>query len=78
MKKLSDLTFPQKILEGVCFAVPAGTKLAVLGTFAVIEWCGVSARPMVGWLTPASLACCGVLGAGFMISGIGFALRQKN
>ena len=58
MKKLSDLTFPQKILEGVCFAVLAGMFLE--------------------WLAPVSLASCGALMTGFMISGIGFALRQKK
>ena len=56
----------------------AGTKLVVLGTFAVIEWCSAFARPMAGWLTPVSLASCGVLMAGFMISSIGFALRKKK
>ena len=30
MKKISDLTFPQKILEGVCFAVLAGLVLGLL------------------------------------------------
>ena len=153
MKKISDLTFLQKILEGACFAILAGmflglfvfwgripdqipghyngageidrwgskfellilpvvgvfmylfisaccallwepirkgelplsactwltgTKLVVLGTFAVIEWCSACARPMAGWLTPVSLMSCGVLMTGIMISSIGFALRQKK
>ena len=153
MKKISDLTLSQKILEGICFAVLAGmflgllifwgripsripghyngageidrwgskmellilpvvsvfvylfisvccallwapirrgelplsaytwltgTKLAVLGTFAVIEWCAAAARPMVGWLLPVSLTAAGALGTAFMISSIRFALRQKK
>lgn len=153
MKKISELTLPQKILEGICFALLAGmflgllifwgripdripghyngageidrwgskwellilpvagvfmyllvsaccallwkpirkgelplsaytwltgTKLVVLGTFAVIEWCGAFARSMAGWLMPVSLASCGVLMTGFMLSSIGFALRQKK
>ena len=64
MKKISDLTLSQKILEGI--------------SFAVIEWRSAFARPMVGWLAPVSLASCGVLMTGFMISSIGFALRQKK
>ena len=64
MKKISDLTLSQKILEGI--------------SFAVIEWCSAFARPMAGWLTPVSLVSCGVLMTGFMISSIGFALRQKK
>lgn len=153
MKKFSDLTLSQKILEGICFAVLAGmflgllvfwgripdqipghyngagkidrwgsklellilpvvsvflylfisaccallwapirkgelplsaytwltgTKLVVLGTFAVIEWCAAAVRPMVSWLLPVSLTAAGVLGTAFMISSIGFALRQKK
>ena len=153
MKKLSNLTLSQKILEGICFAVLAGmflgllifwgripgripghyngageidrwgsklellilpvvsgfiylfisaccallwepirkgelplsaytwltgTKLVVLVTFAVIEWCAAAVRPMVGWLLPVSLTAAGVLGTAFMISSIGFALRQKK
>ena len=64
MKKISDLTFPQKILEGICLAV--------------IEWRGALTRSMAGWLSPASLTATGVFGTAFMVSGIGFALRRKK
>lgn len=55
-----------------------GVKLMMLGSFAVIERHSASVQPMVKWFTPAVFILGGALMAGFAISCIGFALRQKK
>lgn len=54
----------------------AGTKLVVLGTFAVIEWHSALARQLGTWLLPADIALLAVLMTGFLISALRFARKQ--
>lgn len=54
----------------------AGTKLVVIGTFAVIEGHSALARPMGTWLLPVDIALMAVLITGFLISALRFARRQ--
>lgn len=57
----------------------SGTKLVVIGTFAIIEWHSAVARPMGTWLLPADIALLAVLMTGFLVSCIRFAAgRGKN
>lgn len=54
----------------------AGTKLVVLGTFAVIEWHSALARQLGTWLLPTDIALLAVLMTGFLISALRFARKQ--
>ncbi len=56
----------------------AGTKLVVIGTFALIEWHSAAARPVGTWLLPADSALLAVLMTGFLISALRFARKQKE
>lgn len=54
----------------------AGTKLVMVGTFAVIEWHSAAARPMGTWLLPVDIVLLAVLMTGFCLSALGFARGQ--
>ena len=54
----------------------SGTKLIVIGTFAVIEWHSALARPMGTWLLPVIIALLAVWMTGFFISVLRFARKQ--
>lgn len=54
----------------------AGTKLVMVGTFAVIEWHSAAARPMGRWLLPVDVVLLAVLMTGFFLSALRFARGQ--
>lgn len=54
----------------------AGTKLLVIGTFAVIEWHMASARPTLAWLIPVDGFLLAALMTGFLVSALRFAGKR--
>ena len=56
----------------------SGTKLVVIGTFAVIERHSALARPMGTWLMPVTIGLLAALMTGFLVSVLRFARNQKK
>ena len=56
----------------------AGTKVVMMGAFAVIEWHSALSRPMGTWLLPVVIALLALLMTGFLVSVLRFVRNQKK